>query len=117
MDLGSVDTNLLLALRALLRECSVSRAARTLGLAQSSISHALARLRRHFQDRLLVPAGRDLVLTQRAKTLVEPVEAAFAQLERVFAPGPDFHPATSPRTFHVAAPDNLELYVLPRLAP
>jgi DNA-binding transcriptional ArsR family regulator len=43
--LAAVDLNLLVALKALLNERHVTRAARQLGLSQSATSHALSRLR------------------------------------------------------------------------
>jgi DNA-binding transcriptional LysR family regulator len=82
MNLASINTNLLVALNALLREQNVSRAAESMGLTQSSMSHALAQLRMHFADRLLVPSGRRMTLTERGRALVEPVGLAVAQVER-----------------------------------
>src|SRR6201994_328752 len=64
MLLAGVDTKLIVALRALLVRQNVTQAAKDVGLSQSSMSHALARLRAHFDDPLLVPAGRGLVLTE-----------------------------------------------------
>jgi DNA-binding transcriptional LysR family regulator len=116
MQLRGVDTNLIIALRALLVHQNVTKAAKDVGLSQSSMSHALSRLRAHFDDPLLVPAGRELVLTDRAKDLIEPVAEAVARLERVFARAEPFNPRTSRRTFRIAATDNVELYVLPYLA-
>lgn len=115
MSLRNVDANLLLALHALLAEKNVTRAAKRVGREQSSMSHALGRLRDHFGDPLLVPAGRAMVLTERARSLVEPVTAALTQLERVFAASAPFDPRTCTRTFHVATTDNVELYLLPAL--
>ncbi len=60
-----LDLNLLVALDALLGECSVSRAAERLCLGQSATSSALARLREHFNDPLLVQVGRRLEPTIR----------------------------------------------------
>ncbi len=117
MNLSAIDTNLLVALRALLHEQTVSGAARSVGLAQSSMSHALARLRDHFGDPLLVRSGRGMALTERAGALVLPVEEAVAQLERVFEPGTAFDPAKSDRKFDIVATDNIEAYLLPRLMP
>lgn len=111
-----VDTNLVTALHALLSQQNVTRAAKDVGLSQSSMSHALARLRAHFDDPLLVPAGRKLVLTDRAKSLIEPTALAVARLEAVFARSESFNPKTSRMVFRIAATDNLELYVLPELA-
>jgi DNA-binding transcriptional LysR family regulator len=115
MQLRAIDTNLITALHALLCEQNVTRAAKRVGLGQSSMSHALARLRAHFGDPLLAPVGRKLVLTELGKQLREPVAAAVAQLELVFAPRESFEPATSQRTFRIASTDNLALYILPRL--
>ena len=58
MLLHGIDTNLILPRRALLLHPSVRRAAEEVGLCQSSMSHALARLRVHFDDPLRVSAGR-----------------------------------------------------------
>jgi DNA-binding transcriptional LysR family regulator len=116
-NLAGIDVNLLVALRAVLRAQTVSGAARSVGLAQSSMSHALARLREHFGDPLLVRSGGKMVLTERARWLVQPVEEATAQLERVFSPSATFDPATSDRRFEIVATDNIEVYLLPRLMP
>src|SRR3954454_19909141 len=48
MKLSGIDANLLAALDALLREKSVTRAARRLGVGQPALSHSLSRLRDHF---------------------------------------------------------------------
>jgi DNA-binding transcriptional LysR family regulator len=115
-NIAGIDTNLVVALDALLRERNVTRAAKRLGLGQSATSHALARLRAHFEDALLVRAGRELVLTERGRALAGPAADAVATLERVFAPPEAFDPKKSTRAFRIAATDNVELYVLPRLA-
>jgi LysR family transcriptional regulator, nod-box dependent transcriptional activator len=57
MNLGGLDLNLLVALDALLSECSVTRAAQRVGLSQPGMSNALGRLRRLFDDPLLVRQG------------------------------------------------------------
>jgi DNA-binding transcriptional LysR family regulator len=95
---------------------NVTRAAKAVGLGQSSMSHALSRLRAHFEDPLLVRVGRKLVLTDRGKSLMEPVEEALAHLELVFERKETFEPKTSRRRFRIAATDNVELYVLPDLS-
>ncbi|ELB94123.1 LysR family transcriptional regulator [Rhodococcus wratislaviensis IFP 2016] len=62
-DLRSVDLNLLVDLDALLSTRSVTEAARRLNLSQSAMSGSLSRLRRLFDDPLMVRNGRVLVLT------------------------------------------------------
>ncbi|WP_282612803.1 LysR family transcriptional regulator [Streptomyces scabiei] len=59
----TLDLNLLVPLDALLQERSVTRAAQRLGLSQPSLSAALARLRRHYGDELLVRVGNSYELT------------------------------------------------------
>ena len=116
MALQAVDTHLVVALHALLEERSVTGAAKRLGVTQPTMSHALARLRAHFDDAILVKVGRTMTMTERARTLAEPTRAAIHELERVFR-GPDaFEPLRSKRTFRLAATDNLELIVMPKLA-
>ena len=58
MSLRGFDLNLFPALEALLEERNVTRAAERLSLGQPAMSAALARLRRHFDDPLLVRDGR-----------------------------------------------------------
>ena len=115
-SLAGVNINLVVALHALLEEQHVSRAAHVAGLGQSSMSYALARLRAHFDDPLLVPEGGRMVPTRLARSLVGPVRQAVAQLETVFSGQALFDPLTSQRTFHVASTDNIELALLPRLS-
>ena len=52
--LASVDLNLLVALRALLRHCNVTRAAAEAGVSQPAMSSNLRRLRRILGDDLLI---------------------------------------------------------------
>jgi DNA-binding transcriptional LysR family regulator len=117
VNLAGIDLNLLVALGALLRERSVSRAARAVGKTQPTMSHALGRLRDLLGDPLLVPVGRALVPTRRALALLPQVSEALARLEQLLRPPEAFQPASSRRTFRIAATDNLELYLLPRLVP
>jgi DNA-binding transcriptional LysR family regulator len=57
MNLGSADLNLLVALDALLAERNVTHATDRVGLSQPGMSSALARLRKLFDDPLLVREG------------------------------------------------------------
>lgn len=102
---SGMDLNLLVALDALLAERSVTRAGQRVGLTQSAMSRALARLRDSLDDALLVRAGRDLVLTPRASALQQPLREALRQLETAVRPAPAFDPATAKRTFHISTAD------------
>lgn len=105
MRFHNLDLNLLVALNALLAERNVSAAAECLHLTQSAMSHALGRLRRHFDDELLVPAGRGLILTSRAEALIGPLREAIFQIGKIVGESPIFDPATSTRRFAVSASD------------
>ena len=81
-----VDLNLLTALDALLREASVTRAARRLGVSFSAMSRTLARLREATGDPLLVRAGRRLVPTPHAIALRDRVRVLNAEAHAVLQP-------------------------------
>ena len=87
MNLNSLDLNLLVALDALLKEASVSRAAMRIGLSQPAASHALQRLRDLIGDPLLVRTGARMELTPRAQALRGPLAQALDQVRGLFISG------------------------------
>lgn len=105
MNLAGVDLNLLVALRALLQERNVTRAAAVVGLSQPAMSNALGRLRRQFGDELLVREGRGLTLTPVARELQHAVEPALGMVERALRIQASFDPATAAQSFRIAASD------------
>ena len=115
MKLAGIDANLLAALDALLREKSVTRAARRLGVGQPAVSHSLSRLRAHFKDELLVLSGRDYQLTDKAEKLAIVVANATRALAEVFEDTPSFDAATSSYRFVVACSDLFGVLVIPEL--
>jgi DNA-binding transcriptional LysR family regulator len=104
-SLASLDLNLLVFLRELLRERNVTRAAERIGVTQSAASAALARLRRHFDDDLLVRHKGGFVLSALARQLAEQVEPVAAGVERLFATGVEFRPEETEREFTLLTPD------------
>lgn len=114
-ELSRVDLNLLVSLQALLTEASVSRAADAVGLTQPAMSNALKRLRRLFDDELLVREAGAYALSPRARELAEPLDRALGLLKReVLWPGP-FDPTRSERVFTVAATNAAATLVIPPL--
>jgi LysR family transcriptional regulator, nod-box dependent transcriptional activator len=105
MELGAVDLNLLVALDALLSERSVTRAARRVGLSQPGMSNALARLRRLFDDPLLVRRGAALVPTTRAEALIGPVHDALELIRGALQTPSSFDPASERRAFRLSCSD------------
>ena len=63
VNLAALDLNLLVALKALLEERHVTRAAEKVGLSQPAMSRALGRLRVMFKDPLLVKGTSGMTLT------------------------------------------------------
>ncbi|RSN45182.1 LysR family transcriptional regulator [Amycolatopsis sp. WAC 04197] len=100
-----IDLNLLLPLNALLTERNVTRAAERLSMTQPSMSAILARLRRHFDDPLLVREGRGLVLTPLGESLRGPTRVALATGRAALTTGQSFEPTTDERTFTMMASD------------
>ena len=115
MKLSGIDANLLAALDALLREKSVTRAARRLGVGQPALSHSLSRLRDHFKDELLVLRGRNYVLTDKAEKLESVVANATRALAEVFEEQPIFDAKTSSYRFVLACSDLFGLLIVPEL--
>ena len=101
----SMDLNLLPTLQTLLRLRNVSRTAEHLQLSQPATSAALSRLRRYFDDELLVRDGRHYQLTPLAQDLVPLVDAALQSLDHVTSIRTRFDPLTSDREFAIAASD------------
>jgi len=102
---SSIDLNLLIALGALLEERNLTRAGEKTNMSQPAMSGALARLRRHFDDELLVRDGRQYQLTPLAQRLLPDVRDALHQVERTLEARPEFDPVTSTRTFSLVMSD------------
>jgi DNA-binding transcriptional LysR family regulator len=92
-------------LDALLEERNITRAAEKLSLSQSAISGMLSRLREYFDDKLLTPVGRSMVLTPLAQELVEPVRNVLLHAQTVASITPAFTPQTARRHFRIATSD------------
>ncbi|WP_374455381.1 LysR family transcriptional regulator [Nocardioides sp.] len=105
MTLGGIDLNLLISLKVLLEEGNVTRAGQRLELSQPAMSASLARLRRRFDDELLVRAGRDYELTPLARDLLPEVQHAVRLLSRALRLEDQFDPSTSERTFRLSMSD------------
>jgi LysR family nod box-dependent transcriptional activator len=99
MQFHRFDLNLLIALDVLLREKNVTRAAEKVFVSQPAMSAALHKLRDYFNDPLLDRVGRELELTPRGLSLVEPVREALLLIQAALGTQPTFSPATTQRDF------------------
>lgn len=113
-SLAAIDLNLIVALHALLEEHSVTAAARRVGLSQPAMSHALARLRDHLGDPLLIRSGRSMVPTARAAALLPAVRRAVAELEQLLGAS-DVAPGALQISLRLVADDAVGTTWLPEL--
>ncbi|MEI9852708.1 MAG: LysR family transcriptional regulator [Sphingomonas sp.] len=113
--MGLLDLNLLKVFLSIHETGSVTAAGERLGLAQSSISHSLRRLRSAFGDQLFVRTTTGMQPTPLAQHLHGPISASLVQLQDAFDQSGHFHPLQSTRTFNIVMTDVCELMFLPRL--
>ncbi|MGD0229768.1 MAG: LysR family transcriptional regulator [Syntrophorhabdales bacterium] len=95
-DLGHLEV-----LQILLEEESVSRAAERLHLSPSAVSRSLAKIRLSLQDEVLVPSGRNLILTQRGRDLKDRIKKIVDESRVILSPQADFGPARMKRVFRI----------------
>lgn len=105
VDIRRVDLSLLLILRELAKERRTTAVANQLGLSQSAVSHALARLRDLLGDPLFVRRSNGLEATPRCLQLLPKVEALIGLARELVEADAAFAPATTNRTFTLAGSD------------
>ncbi len=100
------EISLLVIFDAIMTEGSITRAADRLELTQPAVSNALSRMRQAWNDELFIKDGRNIQPTIYAKNLWQRVKSPLIELdEAVDLEG--FDPATSNRTFRIAAADTI----------
>ncbi|MFZ5963006.1 LysR family transcriptional regulator [Thalassococcus sp. BH17M4-6] len=115
IELRKLDLNLLLVFSAIMRERSVGKAADRLFLGPSAASMALSRLRTAVGDQLFVKTAEGMEPTSRALALWEGLAPALASIETSIRAVRAFDPTTAERSVRFAAPDDLDIALLPRL--
>ncbi len=116
MRLEQFDLNLLVALEALLRTRSVSATAIELHLTQPAVSSALARLRGHFGDEILVFVGGEMTPTQFGRGLARVIPDLIAQLRPLARMRANFDPLSLHRTFKIISSDYVSQVLLSRVS-
>jgi DNA-binding transcriptional LysR family regulator len=114
VHLRQVDLNLLHALRALLEERHVTRAAERCFLSQPAMSRSLERLRETFGDALLVRSGRSYQRTVRGERVLRELETLMPRLQAMVS-GEDFDPARSRERFRIAMTDHASMVLMERV--
>ncbi len=107
-NLRKLDLNLLIALDVLIEEASVTKAAEKLNMSQSSMSHALKRLRTVLDDEILIRTSRDMEVTPLAREISFRVHQILAEIQSTLLDKESFEPATAREDFKIAASDYIE---------
>ncbi|WP_457966105.1 LysR family transcriptional regulator [Arthrobacter sp. D1-29] len=111
----NVDLNLLRTFVVVYRAKNLTAAAETLHISQPGVSHALKRLRMHFDDPLFVRTGTGLRPTRLAADLYAEISGPLSHIETSTEDRTRFDPATSRRRFRIALTDLGEAVLLPRI--
>jgi LysR family transcriptional regulator, mexEF-oprN operon transcriptional activator len=114
-DFRNFDLNLLLVFHALMRERSVTRAARRLFIGQPALSGALKRLRLAFADELFVRTSHGMEPTPRAIELARAIDPLLVMLQQAFHQRPSFDPVAAERVFRIGLSDALEVALMPEV--
>lgn len=109
------DLNLVRAFVAIYETKSVTQAADRLELTQPTISHALAKLRELYGDRLFSRGSHGLVPSALCERLYEQLNVALANIEGTLEEQQGFQPRTSTRRFRMATSDIGALFFIPPL--
>ena len=111
----SFDLNLLPVLVTVYEHGSVTAAAEHLGMSQSAISTALAKLRLTYGDPLFHRVGHGMQPTARMRALIEPVREALSRVDGTFTSESVFNASTTARTFTLAMSDLGEMVFMPKI--
>lgn len=114
--LRKLDVNVLLVFLGLMEHRKAASVARALDVTQSTVSHALGRLRDVFDDRLFLRSGGGLTPTSLALAIEPHVRASVEALDLALAGPPAFDPRRSGATLRVSALDHTMATLLPPFA-
>lgn len=115
MNNQTFDLRLLQCFEALMAERSVTRAAERLDMSQPAMSHALARLRKMFDDPLLLKGHGQMTATSRAIEIEAQVSDLLGAAQRLTRRPAAFVPATARIKFAIMTPEFVEYLLAPRL--
>lgn len=117
MNLETANLNLLATLNVLIKEKNVTRAAMILNLSQPALSNRLAKLRKAFNDPLLIPSptGKGMILTKKTEEIAPFLEKALQNIEGVFMQLETFKPESAKKVFKIKATETTSVILLPHL--
>jgi DNA-binding transcriptional LysR family regulator len=106
IDIRRIDVTLLLVFQELMRTRKMTATAERMKLTQSSISHALKRLREIFADDLFVRLPHGLQPTARAEELQATVDTILESLRSAVSGIDEFDPSRTRATIRISMPDH-----------
>jgi len=109
------DLNLLPVLVRIYEHGSVSAAATHLGMSQSAVSGALAKLRIRYGDPLFLRVGHGMQPTARMRALIDPLRDVLSRVDSTFAVEHEFDPRTTTQTVTFAMSDLGEMVFMPKI--
>lgn len=112
-SLARIDLNLFRVFVAIYKEKNLTRASEQLFLSQPAVSHALARLRDHFNDPLFIRDGHGVVPSPLAKRLWPTIEQSLQLMQQAIQSTHDFQPARDLTHLTIAMNDEYEWIYLP----
>ncbi|MBY5923538.1 LysR family transcriptional regulator [Ferrimonas balearica] len=107
---SNLDLNLLRTFQVLAQEGNMRRAATRLHVTQPAVSHALQRLRHHFEDELFIKVPDGMKPTQFARSLLERLKPVLAGLAEAVNDSNEFDPLQLDTTLRVALAPHLAHY-------
>ena len=113
MRYRQIDLNLFLIFDAVLRTGSVSRSAKALGVSQSAVSQALAKLREYFRDELFLKTSTGVAPTSTALALADDIRQFVAFSEAALINRAGFDPLDSSRDIRIGMTDMGEMSMGP----
>ena len=115
MSLRKFDLNLLPILVSIYDQGSVTGAAQQLGISQSAVSAALAKLRTKFSDQLFVRVGYGMEATAKMRSQIGFVRETLARVDSALSSDLAFDPSTTARMFTFAMSDLGEMVFMPKI--
>jgi len=113
-QMNSIDYGLLPALKVLLNEKNISRSAELMGLSQPAMSRVFSKLKKGFNDPLMVRAGNKYELTSRAQIILQELNYLLPQLDNLRREV-EFDPTIVEQTLDIAGTDMDIVYVSERI--
>ncbi len=110
-----IDLNLFVVFDTIYREGNITKAALALNLSQPAVSHALSKLRQHFDDALFVRQGNEMCPTSVAKNVIADIRNALQQLNICLSESTQFSPSTTNKRITLSLLSSLETTYLPEL--